>query len=220
MLKTVVFLCTLFLFTAGCGQEAGNIDGAVEEEYDQSGEYNGEDGQVGSEDKAEPETPEADEEYGEEDGNADRSGADGENEQNEKNEEADMTDYTVLDHKSAAAYPEVKSYLSRLVQNTDLKGYRTFEVSDGWVLVVSTGMRPTGGFSLHVDDVEHTESGVTVLVREKKPEPGAMVTQALTNPAVALHFHNQEVPESITVRETMSGEAFPHWQESAGTEEM
>ncbi|PYZ98637.1 hypothetical protein CR205_08675 [Alteribacter lacisalsi] len=225
MRKTILLSWFLLLLAAGCGQEAGNTSGSVEESESEEATESESDETASSKDEKHHEEPDSAQDSLEDDPKMGKNEKESESRKKEskteKNQEGTaMTDYKVLDRKEAAAYPEVKSYLSQLVQNTDLKGYRAFEVSDGWVLVVSTGMRPTGGYTLHVDDVTVTESGVSVHVREQKPAPDAMVTQALTNPAAAIHFHHAELPQSITVKDSLTGKAYSHWEKSTGTEEM
>jgi hypothetical protein len=54
-------------------------------------------------------------------------------------------------------------------------------------IVVFLGARRTGGYAVEITGVETSSEGVIVTTRESAPPPGAMVTQALTQPwALAL----------------------------------
>lgn len=53
-------------------------------------------------------------------------------------------------------------------------------------VVVFAGTRPTGGYALKVADTTITDTTFTVTIAERVPGEGAMVTQALTYPALAL----------------------------------
>lgn len=54
-------------------------------------------------------------------------------------------------------------------------------------IVVFLGERRTGGYAVEITGVEKQPVGLIVSTRETSPPPGAMVTQALTQPwALAL----------------------------------
>jgi hypothetical protein len=64
------------------------------------------------------------------------------------------------------------------------------------VVALFLGERPTGGYEIEVTQVERTDRGLAVRFRVKKPDPGAMLMQVLTQP-----FHLIELPrvdESLT----------------------
>jgi hypothetical protein len=50
------------------------------------------------------------------------------------------------------------------------------------VVGIFAGERETGGFQVEITVVERTASGLRVLYRVREPEPGAVLTQALTQP--------------------------------------
>ena len=65
------------------------------------------------------------------------------------------------------------------------------------VAAVFLGERPTGGYSVEISAAEVTGSLLTVFVKETSPNPGAIVTQGITQP-----FHIVRI-EAATV-ETIS----------------
>lgn len=56
------------------------------------------------------------------------------------------------------------------------------DLSEHTIIIIALGTRPTGGYSVEVPAVYETESHLVVEYREIKPDPGDMVTQALTYP--------------------------------------
>jgi hypothetical protein len=50
------------------------------------------------------------------------------------------------------------------------------------VIVLLLGERPTGGYAVRIDEVIERRTEVVVVVAVERPEPGEMVTQALTAP--------------------------------------
>jgi protease stability complex PrcB-like protein len=64
------------------------------------------------------------------------------------------------------------------------------------VVALFLGERSTGGYEIEVTQVERTDPGLAVRFRVKKPDPGAMPMQVLTQP-----FHLIKLPrvdESLT----------------------
>jgi hypothetical protein len=77
------------------------------------------------------------------------------------------------------------------------------DFSQEMVVALFLGERPTGGYEIEVTRVERTDTGLSIRFRVKKPEPGAMLMQVLTQP-----FHLIKLPradESLTfIAETPS----------------
>ncbi|MFW5800712.1 MAG: protease complex subunit PrcB family protein [Spirochaeta sp.] len=65
------------------------------------------------------------------------------------------------------------------------------------VVAVFAGERPTGGYQLHLERVIRTPSSISLHIRESKPDPGDMVTQALTYPSLIMVVH--DAPQDIDV---------------------
>lgn len=57
---------------------------------------------------------------------------------------------------------------------------------EAWVGLVLLGERPTGGYAVAVDEVLGASGRYVVRAVEDEPDPGAIVTQALTYPWVAV----------------------------------
>lgn len=65
------------------------------------------------------------------------------------------------------------------------------------LVVVHAGTRTTGGYTLSVGRVHRTGETLLIEVQETPPAPGALVTQALTYPCIAIVVPNP--PPVITV---------------------
>lgn len=64
------------------------------------------------------------------------------------------------------------------------KGYYFWEEDGSFTIFITSGEKPTGGFSVDVKYIEDNEGKTNILVDEKSPAPGDMVTQAITYPFV------------------------------------
>jgi hypothetical protein len=71
------------------------------------------------------------------------------------------------------------------------------------VLVVGMGPKPTGGFALELARPNGWAKGETAVVQVavREPAPGAMVTQALTSPCLALAIPREGIVEVKVVDE-------------------
>ena len=56
------------------------------------------------------------------------------------------------------------------------------DFSEGMVIAVFSGEKPTGGHSIEITEVEFAEDEVTIFFEEVLPEPREPVTEALTHP--------------------------------------
>ena len=54
------------------------------------------------------------------------------------------------------------------------------------VIAAASGRKPTGGYSLSIEDAYRSEGKLIVVVLETSPGPACLVTQALTSPATAV----------------------------------
>ncbi|WP_177229158.1 protease complex subunit PrcB family protein [Pustulibacterium marinum] len=69
--------------------------------------------------------------------------------------------------------------------NTNVSpGYEipALDYSKEMLLILCMGQRSTGGYAINVTDIEETTSMIKVTVAETSPEPGGLVTTALTSP--------------------------------------
>lgn len=68
------------------------------------------------------------------------------------------------------------------------RGYNYWESDGGYVLLIGSGLKATGGFAIEVISVEDNEGKTIVSVVETRPDPDAMVTQAIEYPYVLIQF--------------------------------
>ncbi|HYE65027.1 MAG TPA: DUF885 family protein, partial [Pyrinomonadaceae bacterium] len=54
------------------------------------------------------------------------------------------------------------------------------------VILAYQGQKPTGGYSISVDEIHRDGTSLTVRANEQSPHPGTLTTQALTSPFVAV----------------------------------
>ena len=54
------------------------------------------------------------------------------------------------------------------------------------VIVVAVGMRPTGGYSVRIEEIRPGAGLIDVHAREEKPGPHCVTTQAITYPLHAV----------------------------------
>jgi len=62
------------------------------------------------------------------------------------------------------------------------------------VVGVFMGERETGGYRIEISGIERTESGIRVRYVTRAPEPGAVLTQALTQPFHLIRLARDERP--------------------------
>lgn len=93
----------------------------------------------------------------------------------------------VLSYEILKAVPEG---MQPLVES--MKEHRGYYYSEEeQILMIFMGMRPTGGYSLLLADIEAKEGTLHLVTSEKSPGPNDMVTQALTYPMLVLKLeHN------------------------------
>ena len=60
------------------------------------------------------------------------------------------------------------------------------DFDENMVIVAAMGQRPTGGYSIEVEDVLGTDGGLAVQVVESSPSPTCLVAQAVTMPVTAV----------------------------------
>ncbi len=73
---------------------------------------------------------------------------------------------------------------------------RIVEKGDDRTLLVFLGRRPTGGFSVEVEEVKTDGKRLSVVAREVCPEPGQPVIMVITSPFVAIKV---DVPKPMPV---------------------
>jgi hypothetical protein len=85
------------------------------------------------------------------------------------------------------------------------RGYNYWESDGGYILLIASGLKATGGFGIEVLLVEDNEGKTNVSVSETSPDPDAMVTQAIEYPFVLIQFKGTTDDFSIV---NQDGEAF------------
>lgn len=86
-----------------------------------------------------------------------------------------------------------------------MRGYYAWEENGSFIIFISLGKKPTGGFNIDVKSIEDIEGITRVLVLEKAPAPGAMVTMAITYPYVIVKA--QGITDNFDIENT-KGEKF------------
>ena len=59
-------------------------------------------------------------------------------------------------------------------------------------IILNLGEKPTGGFSITIDNVEELDNIVIVTTKETTPELGAMVTQAIAYPYAIVKINSKK----------------------------
>lgn len=67
-----------------------------------------------------------------------------------------------------------------------------YDMKNSTVLILNMGEKPTGGFSITIEEVKEVSDKVVVTIKENIPEPGAMVTMALTNPYTVVKINSKK----------------------------
>lgn len=68
------------------------------------------------------------------------------------------------------------------------------------VIAASMGTRPTGGYSISIDDVSRRQSRLVVTVSEMSPGPGCATIQALTSPVTVVLIPRSDDPMTFNER--------------------
>jgi hypothetical protein len=61
-------------------------------------------------------------------------------------------------------------------------------------IVAAMGTRPSGGYSIHIDEVREAGEQLHVVVREVSPGPDCLVSAALTAPVIAVRVARRDGP--------------------------
>lgn len=85
------------------------------------------------------------------------------------------------------------------------KGRGYFYFQNEKILVIFMGERSTGGYSISLSQISAQGSALSVIVAEKSPKPGDIVTQAFTYPMLILQL--EDTYDSFHITNT-NGEVF------------
>ena len=70
----------------------------------------------------------------------------------------------------------------------------TVDFTTSLYVAIFAGQRPTGGFAVKVEQVVESADGLEVVYRVVGPEPGAIVSQALTSPYEIISVTSRKSP--------------------------
>lgn len=99
------------------------------------------------------------------------------------------------------AYVQTTEQLQKLLelpaQNMAVQQLRQVNLEQEHLLFVTLGEKPTGGYSVRLDSASaaNADKPLQVLVTVRSPEPGNMVTQAITSPCVVVAIPAADWPE-------------------------
>ena len=91
--------------------------------------------------------------------------------------------------------------------NREERGYYYVREDGDILLTVQRGMQNTGGYGVSIESVVGNEKHIDVTVAEENPEPGGIVTEALTYPACTVRIFIDS--EEISVHNA-NGDEYPY----------
>lgn len=100
----------------------------------------------------------------------------------------------------------LKNIPSQVKQPFTEKGYQVIQNNDKYIIVIGSGEKRTGGYSISVTQVEDNEGKTIITVKETGPAQGEMTTQVITYPVVAIQIGNNISPNFVV--ENTKGEVF------------
>lgn len=97
--------------------------------------------------------------------------------------------YTALSRADIQSNSELAAWYERTHRQ---QGVYSMALANDTYVLASAGAKPTGGYSLTIEEVSLAETGtLKISVQLLKPGPTDMVTQAFTYPNVIVKFPNQ-----------------------------
>ena len=66
------------------------------------------------------------------------------------------------------------------------------DISNANFLILNMGEKSSGGYSISIDKIEETDKNIIITIKEKAPDPDAMVTTALTNPYAVVKINSKK----------------------------
>lgn len=77
------------------------------------------------------------------------------------------------------------------------KGYQVIRSNNKYIIVISSGEKKTGGYTIKVTQVEDNEGKLIITVIETSPAQEEMTTQVITYPSVAIEIGNNISPNFV-----------------------
>lgn len=93
-----------------------------------------------------------------------------------------------------------------------LRGYYAWEENGSFIIFITSGEKPTGGFKIDVKSIEDNKGTTNILVEETSPAPGDIVTMAFTYPYVIVKA--QGITDNFNIKNT-KGETFTELKATA-----
>ncbi|HEY8541897.1 MAG TPA: protease complex subunit PrcB family protein [Pseudothermotoga sp.] len=85
------------------------------------------------------------------------------------------------------------------VLNSQMVSAQTFKVGEKISIMISAGMKNTGGYEVVVDSVDLVDKTIQIKAHVQSPSPSTPVTQAITYPAVIVEINEPLQPGSYNI---------------------
>lgn len=92
--------------------------------------------------------------------------------------------YEILSEPNEIKMLQKDENLKNSIKPTDLQNSN--------FVILNMGQKTSGGYSINVESVVETPTQIIIKVKEMAPEPGGMVTQALTNPFCVVKINSKK----------------------------
>lgn len=66
------------------------------------------------------------------------------------------------------------------------------DIQNANFIILNMGEKTTGGYAIGIDKVIETDKNIIITVQETNPEPGSMVTQAITTPFCVVKINSKK----------------------------
>ncbi|MEC5167404.1 hypothetical protein RCH18_003159 [Flavobacterium sp. PL11] len=85
------------------------------------------------------------------------------------------------------------SEIKMLLNDPNLKGkINTNDLNQANFIILNMGEKPTGGYSIGISTIAETADAIVIKVKNTNPDPGSIVTQALTNPFCVVKINSKK----------------------------
>ncbi len=101
-------------------------------------------------------------------------------------------EYEILSFIELQQRPEVYRYYLSL-SNQDIRDWRVFDAGDYEIIIISGGLKNTGGHWIEIVEVLNVGNKTVIKIREHQPSPEAFVTMAFTNPTVVMKMKKADI---------------------------
>jgi hypothetical protein len=92
--------------------------------------------------------------------------------------------YEILSEPNEIRMLQKDENLKNSIKPTDLQNSN--------FVILNMGQKSSGGYSINVEGVVETPTQIIIKVKETGPEPGGMVTQAMTNPFCVVKINSKK----------------------------